>query len=295
VKFKDKNGVVYDSLRVVDKSISLGANVNYLFGNIQHTRSIDISDVTFVDTRHTTYTRMFDFVPDLGAHYEQTLKVKYGSDKRLISRSMVKVGVVYTPSMRLRAETENYVESTITSSGVVLAIDTSYSANRSGRITLPSNLRAGIAFTYQSKEGRNFVFAADMAQRQWSQTEDGESILVGTLKDAREFMFGVEFTPRQIDYDGSLLTKANYRVGARLTPTYVYVYDTQITERAISAGFTLPLLSSRSTSKIHFGMELGKRGNNDGKLIQEDFANFYIGFSLSPFHRNLWFVQRKYE
>jgi hypothetical protein len=293
--FNDKNGNVYDSLRVVQRSISFGGKVNYVFGNIKNIRAIDIADVTFVDTRNTKTTRIYDFLFDLGVHYEQDLRTRYGSDKRLNSRTFIQLGAVYTPKMKMQIELNELVESTVTSSGVVLPVDSSSNVTSTGSFMMPQNLKFGAALHHHNKNGRQFALAVDVNQRNWSELNNSDVQLTGQLKDTREYSLGFQFTPKPIEDAKNMLSRSNYRLGARLTPTYVTVQDEQITEQAISAGLTIPLLSSRSASKIHFGMEIGHRGKNEGNMIREDFTNFYIGFSLSPFYKNAWFVQRKYE
>lgn len=293
--FYDKNGNAYDSLRVASKTISFGGKVNYVFGNIQNIRAIDISDVTFADTRSTRTTRIYDFLFDLGVHYQQDLRTRYGSDKRLNSRTFIQLAAVYTPQMKMKIEMNDLIESTITNSGVVLPIDTSSNTTLKGRFVMPQNIRLGVALHHHNKNGRQFVLAFDMNQRQWSNLNNSEVPLVGQLSDTREYSVGFQFTPKQLEDAKNMFSRMNYRLGARVTPTYVTIQDEQITEQALSAGLTIPLLSSRSASKIHFGMEIGTRGNNEGNMIREDFTNFYIGFSLSPFYKNAWFVQRKYE
>lgn len=293
--FNDKNGNAYDSLRVVQRSISFGGKVNYVFGNIKHERAIDIADVTFVDTRNTKTTRIYDFLFDIGVHYEQTLRTRYGSDKRLNSRTFIQFGAVYTPKMKMQIEINELIESTITNSGVVLPVDSSSNETSKGSFMMPQNIRFGVALHHHNKNGRQFALAVDINQRNWSELNNSEVPLVGQLSDTQEISAGLQFTPKPIEDAKNMFSRSNYRVGARLTPTYVNIQDEQITEQAISAGLTIPLLSSRSASKIHFGMEIGTRGKNEGNLIREDFTNFYIGFSLSPFYKNAWFVQRKYE
>ena len=61
-------------------------------------------------------------------------------------------------------------------------------------------------------------------------------------------------------------------------------------------GISLPLISSRSLSRINLGVELGKLGTLEDGLIEEKYFKFLIGFSLAPDSRyDRWFKKRKYE
>ena len=44
-------------------------------------------------------------------------------------------------------------------------------------------------------------------------------------------------------------------------------------------------------SKINIGVELGRLGTTNAGLVEEDYANIMLGFSLS----DVWFIKRKYD
>lgn len=295
--FTTKEGAVYDSIRVTTQSISAGVNMNYFFGAIEQTGRIDLDDPTFIDTRRTSITRLNDVGFDFGFHYEYNFNVRYDKDKRLDSRNSVQLGIVYTPDLDLNANQEYTYENTITSSGVVFPLDTALFYDENGSFALPADIRAGIAFHRYNKEGRHFMIAADYTTRDWTQFSSSfeQDLLQGELLRSSELSVGFEYTPKPADDGDTFWSRANYRVGMRSAETYLSFDGEQVLDQAVTMGASFPILSSKSTSKIHLGMEFGRRGINEGVLIQEDYMNIHIGFSLSPFYRNQWFVERKYQ
>ncbi len=295
--FNDKQGVPYDSLQVVRHSIGVGANLNYFFGNIEQQRILDINDVTYLDTRNTRNTRMYDFGGEFGLYYENNLRAKYNSNKRLVSLMRLKAGLVYAPSLNLATRVEEVYEQTASQSGVDFPIDTAYYIQGEGSTRIPSRLRAGVALEYVNKNKRSLVVAFDLEQRDWSNFEtviDGENIAEG-LVSSSEFSMGIQYRPQPIDEGKNFLARSQYRFGVRSTETYLSLNGTQLVDEAFTFGLSIPFISSRSASKFHFGMEFGARGVNEPGLVREEYLNILVGVTLSPFYKNLWFIERKYQ
>jgi hypothetical protein len=295
--FTTKEGVAYDSLRVVKHSFAIGANLNYYFGNLEQTRIIDFNDVTYLDTRSVRNTRMFDFGADFGVHYQTVLKARYNKDKRLLSQWMLQLAAVYTPQLQLGTTIEEVFEQTTSQSGVIFPLDTSFYMEGEGFTRLPARYRVGGALQYTNEKGRHFVFAVDIEQRDWQnfRTFVGGQDLSSGLVSSGEFSMGFQYTPQPVEKGKSMLARTQYRFGVRSTETYLSVGEQQIIDEAFTFGLSIPMLSSRSPSKFHLGIEFGARGENNNELIREEYLNILVGVTLSPFYKNLWFVERKYQ
>ena len=162
---------------------------------------------------------------------------------------------------------------------------------------LPQRLRTGVALHHYSRKGRHLMVAVDYEARNWSRFQtitEGDIVNPG-LVSSQEVSFGIQYMPKPIEESGNFLQRGQYRAGVRNTQTYLSVQGEQIVDRAVTVGLSWPMISSRSASKFHLGIEFGQRGEGNGQLLQEDYANFYIGFSLAPFIKNAWFVPRKYD
>lgn len=296
-RFTDKDGLVTDSVKVKKHTFSAGLNANYYFGNVVQSRLVNIQNTTYLGTRATNNFRLFDFGADFGVHYETLLKARYGRDRKMTERLLLQVGAVYTPALEMNTTIEQFSESVIFQQGAVFPIDTSFSLVGDGTSSLPSRLRGGIALHYHFKGGRHILVAADIEMREWSnfRTQVNDAELNPGLLNTTTLGVGVQFTPRSVEEGKNLLDRAQYRLGYRNSATYLAVDGEQVLDQAFTAGISFPIVSSRSASKIHFGMEFGNRGNNAGNMIEENYVNAVIGFTLSPFFKNAWFVQRKYD
>jgi hypothetical protein len=144
--------------------------------------------------------------------------------------------------------------------------------------------------------GRVISFNGEYRQQDWS----GNSYLLGSdgssnLKKYQNIAFGFEYTPHSVDKAKSLLGRSTFRMGVRNTESYLSLSEQNISQNAVSAGISIPILASKSTSKVNFGIEYGTGGSLDNNLLQEEFVRVQFGFSLTPYFLNPWFVVRKYD
>lgn len=295
--FYDKEGLPFDSVRVTKHSINVGVTGNYYFGNVSQRRLVDFTNTTFLDTRATDNYRLSDVGADFGLHYEALLKARFGRDRKLAERMVLQVGAIYSPAMNVNTTVESFTEAVVVQNLNAFPIDTGYAMVGDGTSYIPARYRGGIAFHYYRKNGRHWMIAADYEQRDWSQfaTTIGDETTHGGLVSSSEIAIGMQYTPKSVEEASNVLQRTQYRVGMRNTATYLAVNNNQVMDRALSMGLTMPMVSSRSASRFHLGMEIGRRGMNDGIMIQEDYVNFFVGFSLSPFFKNAWFISRKYD
>jgi hypothetical protein len=88
---------------------------------------------------------------------------------------------------------------------------------------------------------------------------------------------------------GNYFKRVVYRAGARFEQTGLNVNGQDINEFGISFGLGLPV--GRLFSNANLGFEIGRRGTTDFGLIQENFFNTFISFSLN----DRWFEKRLYD
>jgi long-subunit fatty acid transport protein len=80
-----------------------------------------------------------------------------------------------------------------------------------------------------------------------------------------------------------------YRAGLRYEKTGLIVDSESITDKGLCLGFGIPL--NGTFSNINIGFELGKRGTTQADLVQENYMNLSVGFSLN----DKWFEKRKFN
>ncbi len=80
-----------------------------------------------------------------------------------------------------------------------------------------------------------------------------------------------------------------YRAGLKYEKTGLIINAQSIIDKGFTLGLGLPITGT--FSNINIGFELGKRGTTKANLVQEDYANLSISFSLN----DKWFVKTKYN
>ena len=295
--FKDALGTVTDSIRFEKHAVSLGANVAYFFGGIEESRRIDFEDVDFLDTRITATTKMHSFGVDLGIHYSGILKQEYNSKKELLKRWVLQAGVTYTPDMDWTTSYKELNETVQQFSGVDLPVDTAQIINGIGFTNIPSRLTGGVSIHHEGESRWKWMVGVDFKTQDWSRST---KIIDGLTTDlnlaaSNQMSFGLQLSPKDLSEGENLFQRSSYQLGMRVEDSYLSLRNTQIRDEAFTAGISIPLVASKSASQIHFGMEIGTRGTTDEQLIEENYLNIYVGVSLSPWYRNIWFRERKYD
>ena len=94
---------------------------------------------------------------------------------------------------------------------------------------------------------------------------------------------------------------ASYKAGFALDAYPVAYNGSQLSAWRASAGMTIPLEGSRSTSRLHFGVEMGHRGldSENGTVLEgtleESLLKIQVGVTLAPFFKNLWLTPKLYD
>ena len=253
------------------KSLSIGGNLNYLFGSLNTIRKVVFEDDSYLHTRHTDQTIVSGFYYDCGAMFKTKV-----SDWTLSTSVTLDNGGDVSAKKTVLSETfrfNNLIET---------VEDTfAYSSIKNGSVVLPSGFAAGFSFSNDQ-----WLIAADYTTKNWSEFSNfGVS---DNLDNSSRYAFGLEFTP-----DRKAINKyfqmVRYRLGAYTANTYLNLRGQHLEEKVVSFGFGLPM--KRSGTLLNLSAELGQRGTTQENLIQDTFARFKIGLVLS----DIWFIKRKYD
>lgn len=264
-----------DSLR----SLSLGVNVGYIFGNLNSTTQalFPIDYLKFnIEESNNRYTGGLVF--DYGLQFEQ----KIGK----------KTTAVVGASMNVRTElssTRQYVlRSLAIGGGSRNGRDTALSTdNESGSMTLPMSLKAGLSVNHNDK----FLLAADVEYTEWSAyktTWPSSGSSGDALRNSLAFAFGGSYTQDVNDYN-NFLKRVEYRAGFRYEQSNIIINNNGVDIMGISAGLGLPMGKSRS--KVNVSFEYLKRGTTSNNLIQEDYYRLILGITFA----DRWFVRYRYD
>ena len=273
--FFDGNGgltrLYFGNSVAISSQLSVGTNINFLFGNLNSRRKVVFSDATILNTRFNDDISMRGLYFDFGIQYKYNL----GNWRSVLAMTFdngSKIGAKrtnLTETYRLNSDIE-YVEDTV-----------SYKVLKEGHLQLPSSLGFGVKLANDK-----WKFLADFTTQNWSNYSlFGES---DSLNNSTFLSIGSEYVP-----DKKAINKyykmIRYRLGFNMTNTFLNIKNEQLTKTSIAFGFGLPL--KKSGSLLNISSEIGQLGTLNNDLIRESFVRFKIGFIFS----DIWFVKRKYN
>ena len=267
----------------IGKRISLGANVSYLFGDIEKVRRLEWpNSANTFNTRVSNNTSISDIV------------VNAGLQLKLISKE--KENLVFGFIANFPGEisaTRDFVALRYTDSGSI--VDTVYAEQGlEGNVTLPLNVGAGLMYTRQNiwRERDALSVGVDYSMQDWSTFEAFG--FTDSLRNSYRVSLGGQYLPDESS-QATYFQRMYFRFGLRYHQTYLEINETALQEYGITFGLGLPMKPfglNRAPSYINVGLELGQRGTKDNNLIQEQFARILLGFTLND---NSWFRKRKYD
>jgi len=307
VKFRTKRLYVADSLRGINRGqykrrelgnkllsdLSLGFNVNYIFGNIeQTTRVVYPSSILYNNTYRERSLNIGDFTGNFGLQTAITIdsarNKNTGKKRKLNEKVKITFGYFMALNNSLKANYDakalNYI---LDGGGNEIIRDTvMYHVEQNGKITLPLEQGFGIGF----KKGERVNIVADFAITNWSQF----SFLgdVSQLKDNFRVALGTNFVPEKYAAgSGAFFKKLNYRLGVNYQTGYIDIKNTLVSSYAVTAGVGFPVGFGRLSSMVNISAQYGQMGTTANGLIKENFWKVNFGFTFS----DRWFQKFRYD
>lgn len=257
----------------------LGANVEYLFGNLIQSRSTEYADAGAINSRDQLKNSIYGLNYSYGAQYDFNL----GNKKSLV------LGYSGSSNAKLNVEKSRYV--TIyhkdQQGNEQSAIDT-LSATENAKTKLKLPLVHNFGFTLQ-KENK-WLLGADYRMGKWSEMSIDNT--AQNLQDTYGFSVGGQFTPDLSAING-YFKRVDYRLGFSYDKTYINMNNEDVKQMAVTVGLGLPLASYARSSfyKMNVAAEIGRRGKINNGLIQERYVNFHLSFMLN----DRWFQRFKFD
>ena len=262
-----------------NENISIGAEVNYNFGNIQN-KNIFLRDGIQYGSREINRSDLSGFNFKLGLDYE-----------RMLNKSLqFKFGAHYTPESNLNSENKRELATILfTSSGGEVVADKRDIEMEDSELTLPSSWTVGAGLG----QPRKWFLGVEYTNTAESDFSNRSFSLEGATYDAAsKYKVGGYYIPNYNSLT-SYFSRIVYRGGFRMEETGLSLQGEPIDEFGMSFGVGLPVGNRTSDffSNVNIGIEYGQRGTTNSGLIKENFFNAMISLSLS----DRWFVQRKFE
>lgn len=257
------------------KNLSVGVNMQYLFGNIEKENQATFPDSVYffnIGDKRTTYAHGITL--DMGLLYKIDLK----------KNNFLNIGLTFSPKQNISANTDRiiYRFKKDYAKGVDIVADTiNFKEGESGKIVIP--MAVGFGLSYGEKN--RWMAAADVKWQQWSNYK--YLGVNGGLNDNVRVSLGGEFRPMKGTI-GKYWERIYYRAGFRFEKTYLTINNKPINDIAFSFGFGLPTIKSNST--FNLGFEAGTYGNAGEGSIRDNYFKISIGGSL----QELWFLKQRY-
>lgn len=266
-------GVGYD----VNSKLSIGADVQYNFGNIETKSITGLPEISLqYPTRELNAADYRGFSFNLGATYQTKINEKYDWY----------TSATYTPQANLSSTIDrNIAIITFTNSGSEIIVDEIDITGEDGDVKLPSKFSIGTGF---GKKTRWFVGTEYTFQESNELGNRFDNVTNVEYETSHKMALGGYFTPQYRSYN-SYFKRMTYRAGLRYEKTGLVINGESINDYAVSLGFGFPV--NYLSSNINLGIEYGQRGTTSSGLVQENYLNFSVGLSLN----DRWFVKRRYN
>lgn len=278
-------GIAYEPF----KYLSLGVNVAYFFGNIEHNKQLPSIDNTTLSRISTTKFSIRDIKYDVG------IQLTYPIDRM----QSVTLGLVYTPKINADATIYPY-DRLLDSNGnitQILKTDTL----ESQAFCFPNTFGIGVTYSNQ-----NFLVGMDGTFQQWDGMEY-PSTLDGMDSDTRfhnryRIGAGVEYVNDPLSRD--FFRRVRFRGGFSFANSYnnVNVYNPinnsylgtgSYKEYGINIGFGLPFRDTYSGRVSFFNIGFGYSLLHPDKdyMIKEEMFKITLNMNINEF----WFFKRQFE
>lgn len=261
-------------------NFSIGANVGYLFGNIENsTKAIYPANQYIFPSKHTRRVSYGHLFYNVGLQY----KFKLGNDLDLT------VGASGSLKQTLSGRREQMRETLIfdPSSNEYATQDTAfYEKGERGKIIYPQQLAGGIMLHKED----SWSVGADFSTEQWDQFRNYGA--KDSVRNSWKMSLGGQFIPNARAING-YWNKVTYRVGGYYGTDYLKLNGQDMTVYGFSIGAGLPVRRqaySNQFSVINIAFEIGHRGSKE-TVLKETWYRMVLGFTLN----DRWFIKRKYD
>ncbi|MEZ5000350.1 MAG: hypothetical protein R2744_05730 [Bacteroidales bacterium] len=224
------------------KNLSVGANMEFLFGSIFRQNTyifLDGSNYYNNSTNETILIRGFNF--NYGLQYNLPLSNDH----------FATAGITYSFNKDFSAEYEALSTRYSLFSGSSYSVDTlTYTSDNTSSVKMPGGMSIGFAVGKKDK----YTIAIDYTSTRWD-----ESNFPGYdnyLVNSNSINFGIGFIPDKFTNTG-YFNRVEYRVGGHTSDSHLMINGEQIKDFGITFGVGLPL--GRTNSRIDMHFEYGQR------------------------------------
>ncbi|WP_316746954.1 hypothetical protein [Pedobacter gandavensis] len=262
--------------QAIGENFRVGANVEYIFGDLQNNSTYELQRPNAVYTREQDKNSVGGVSFSYGAQYE----IKLGTKKRIT------LGYSGSASSNVNS-TRTYVASQFfrQADGEDAGVSDTLSIIDGAKSSLKLPLTHNFGFTIQ--KDNKWLIGADYRMGGWKKLT-----IAGVnqgLQDSWGVSAGGQYTP-DISSINNYFARVDYRIGYTYDKTYIQRDGMDIKQQAVTFGLGLPMASSRySIYKMNVTAEVGQRGTLSKGLVKENYINLHLAFTLN----DTWFIKNK--
>ena len=261
------------------KRLSVGAEVLFLFGNIDKVTNMNFADASYrsLNSGHDLTVR--GVTGKFGLQYEQ----------KIASDVSVTVGDTYRLKTSMRGYSTDYKYAVQSSVSDTLRYNVGVLKDEG--LKFGDELGLGLSV----KGGEKWSAEFDYVRSDWSKSKMenapgfssvGQASFTSSV--AQSFRAGFEIVPNRNDIR-YYLRRCAYRAGVYYDQSYYRLDGRDVNTVGVTLGVTLPVF--RWYNGISLGVDMGQRGNKKDGMIRERYAMFVVGFNI----HDIWFQKPKYN
>jgi long-subunit fatty acid transport protein len=268
------NKVFFGVGYALTKKLSVGVDYSYNFGKIQ-TYSFRFIEGIQYGTREKNLSDITGGTLTAGLNFNTPINKKLNGF----------ASVTYSPDSKLSSlNSRNIATIQYSSSGAEILVEPLDVDVANTNLTIPSKLAVGFGLGQNKKWMLGTEITFQKSSGMGNRFNDINNV---NYENSTRFALGGFYIPNYNTFS-KYYEKIIYRGGVRYENTGLIINNTSVKDYAVTAGIGLPLMGV--FSNINVGLEYGQRGTTSANLVQENYTNISIGFSLN----DKWFQKRRF-
>ena len=259
------NKVFFGVGYALTKKLSIGIDYSYNFGKIQ-TYSFRFIEGLQYGSREKNLSDITGGLLNAGLTFNTPINKKLNGFASL----------TYSPDSKLSSSNyRNIATIQYSSTGAEILVQPLDVDVANTTITLPSLLAVGFGIGQNKKWMLGTEITFQKSSNMGNRFNDINNV---NYENATRYSFGGFYIPNYNSFS-KYYEKIIYRAGIRYENTGLIINNTSIKDYGVTAGVGLPLIGV--FSNVNIGVEYGQRGTTTANLVQENYTNITIGFSLN--------------
>jgi hypothetical protein len=261
------------------KRLSLGAEVLFMFGNLDKVTNMNFSDASYRSLNSGNKLTVRGITGKFGLQYEQ----KLGGNVSMI------LGATYRMGSKVRGYATDYRFAT--QSSVVDTLGYNVDTLKKAGLQFADEIGVGISI----KGGEKWSAEFNYTRSDWSKSgmdsavgfsSVGESVFSTTVSNS--YRAGFEIVPNRNDVR-YYFRRCAYRAGVYYDQAYYKLDGNNVNSIGMTLGITLPVY--KWYNGISLGVDFGQRASKRNNMIRERYATFNVGFNI----HDIWFQKPRYN